>query len=890
MSCSISIWKDKILLSWDGTMPPGYGPHDHVEIQDMPKIWKHLKGHCSYNKKLKKFVLFFSKQNLVRLRSQFGSIPIVHGYGRVTELKGSCDSLMAMRDFGERVKQGEFCDINIEYKLPPLAEYQKRGTAFLYHLYKAPLFADCGCLSGDTMIKYNRAGISRTRTIRDLYKTFNGSRINQSIPTKVRSFNGERIQLHTIRRVVESGVKPVLRLTLEDGKEIKLTYDHEVLSRRGWVPSGKLCTDDFIMVDNLIRHQKKKVKKEKGKKRSDLRLAVGKYHKFARKQFSHEGKSHSYLVEKHRAIFDAHSNGLTLKEFVACTRDKNKSESLFFVDTSKYDIHHLNGDHYDNDPENLSMLTKTAHAQFHTKGYKNFCHGTPEYSKVKSIKVLGEEMTYDIVCDDPHRNFVANGIVVHNCGKTYMVLVSTEQQIKTRRLQRGKTLVCGKLATLETGWAADTKKFTDLKANVLWAPPGKKRKEKILEKLNEEADLYIINHEGVKVFMEELAAKRFEKVVVDESTILKSFTGLHSRISGGVLGKAIMAVAEHAVYRVIMSGTPAPNGPEDLWGQFHFLDPDGILLEAGFKDFRQHYMERIVFGRLKKDKDGNDIPGEPENRNTPSKWVMTKGAEKIIHSIIDPHVFRVRIRDHLKDLPPKTVVKRAIQMKPSQQKIYDDVQKELWVFLKDGKVSTENALTELIKLRQVTGGFLIADDGEPRPLDDNPKVEMMDQLLNDEIDSEHKVVIFAQYRWEIEMLQNRYKDHGVVTVYGGNTGNNNLKNLNTFMEDPKCRIIILHPRSAAHGITLTMAHYMIFYSVSYSSEENYQSVARIERASQKNPMFVYYLLAKAKKGFSIDEIIYKVLISKQRKQELLLDLKQGDIDSDILKTWKNQFG
>ena len=793
MSNSISIWKDKILLSWDGTMPPGYGPHDHVEIQDMPKIWKHLKGHCSYNKTLKKFVLFFSKQNLVRLRSQFGSIPIVSGYDRVTELKGSCDSLMAMREFGERVKQGEFCDLNIDYKLPPLAEYQKRGTAFLYHLYKAPLFADCGCLAGGSMISFKEVvprehprtgeivtsprwnGHIKELSLEDLYYRLKGGKSRNHF--YVLSFTGKLINRHRLKKVVQSGMKNVVLLMLKGGKNLTLTPDHEVMTKEGFVEAAKLKPGTSVMIFQKVNPR------------------------------------------------------------------------------------------------------------------GSYGNSRPSYDEVVSVVPLpGKVMTYDIVCEDPHRNFVANGIVVHNCGKTYMVLVSTEQQIKTGRLQRGKTLVCGKLATLETGWAADTKKFTDLKANVLWAPPGKKRKEKILEKLNEEADLYVINHEGVKVFMEELAAKKFEKVVVDESTILKSFTGLHSRISGGVLGKAIMTVAEHATYRVIMSGTPAPNGPEDLWGQFHFLDPDGILLEAGFKDFRQQYMERIVFGRLKKDKDGNDIPGEPENRNTPSKWVMTKGAEKIIHSIIDPHVFRVRIRDHLKDLPPKTVVKRAIQMKPSQQKIYDEVQKELWVFLKDGKVSTENALTELIKLRQVTGGFLIADDGEPRPLDDNPKLEMMDQLLNDEIDHKHKVVIFAQYRWEIEMLQNRYKDHGVVTVYGGNTGNNNLKNLNTFMEDPKCRIIILHPRSAAHGITLTMAHYMIFYSVSYSSEENYQSVARIERASQKNPMFVYYLLAKTKKGFSIDEIIYKVLISKQRKQELLLDLKQEDIDSDILSTWKNQFG
>ena len=600
-------------------MPPGYGPNDYVDIHDIPKLWPHLKGHCSYNKKMHKFVMFFSKQNLIRIKAQFGAIPVISGYDRIKELKEKQSFMVAMRAFGERVKKGELGDLKIDYKLPPLAPYQHIGVALLSQIPSVPLFADCGM------------------------------------------------------------------------------------------------------------------------------------------------------------------------------------------------------------------------------------------------------------------------------GKTFMVLVSTEHQIKTGQLARGKTLICGKLATLETGWAADTEKFTDLKVNVLWAPPGKTRKEKILAKLNEEADLYVINHEGVKVFMEELAAKRFEKVVIDESTILKSFTGIHSRISGGVLGKAIVTVAEHAKWRVIMSGTPAPNGPEDLWGQFHFLDPDGLLLEAGFKDFRQNYMEQIFFGRLKKDEYGNPIPGEPENPNTPSKWVISKGTEEIIHSIIDPYIYRVRIRDHLKDLPAKTVIQRQIPMTPSQQKVYDKVQKELWVFLEDKKVSTENALTELIKLRQVTGGFLIADDGEAQPLEDNPKLDMMDQLLEEEIDQTNKVVIFAQYKWEIETLESRYKKYGTVTVYGGNTGNKNLKNLKTFMEVPECRIIILHPRSAAHGITLTMAHYMIFYSISYSSEENYQSVARIERASQKNPMFVYYLLAKAKKGFSIDEIIYRVLHSKQKNQEALLDMKQGEVDTDILNSWKKQF-
>lgn len=626
MSSTISIWKDKILLNWDRQMPPGYGPDDHVEIQDMPHLWPHLKGHCTYNKKMHKFVMFFSKQNLVRLRNQFGPIPIISGFDRVTELKERLNVFEGIRNMSEAIKAGQYDDkIKIDYKMPPLANYQHQGVIYLSLLPIVPLFADCGM------------------------------------------------------------------------------------------------------------------------------------------------------------------------------------------------------------------------------------------------------------------------------GKTFMVLVSTQHQINTGVLSRGKTLICGKLATLETGWLEDAAKFTDLKVSVVWTGSSYKRREKLLAKLEEDADVYVINHEGVKVLEEELTAKRFEKVVIDESTILKSFTGLHSRISGGTIGKSIFRVSEHAKWRVVMSGTPAPNSAEDIWGQMNFLDPDGFLLEASYKDFRQKYMHKVVFGRLKKDEYGRDIPGEPENKNTPTKWVLTQGQDKVINSIIAPHIFRLRIRDHIKDLPPKTVIKRSIPMSPEQQKIYTKVQEDLWVWFQgkkdeeDKKVTTDNTLTELIKLRQVTGGFLIADDDEPVPFKSNPKLDMMDQLLDEEIDISKKVVIFAQYKWEIKTLEDRYKKYGIVTVYGGNSGNKNLENLKRFMHEPECRLIVLHPKSAAHGITLTMAHYMIFYSISYSSEEDYQAVARIERASQKNPMFVYYLLAKAKKGFSIDEIIYRVQVSKQKKQEYLLDLKQGDIDEGIVDMWKKQF-
>ena len=456
-------------------------------------------------------------------------------------------------------------------------------------------------------------------------------------------------------------------------------------------------------------------------------------------------------------------------------------------------------------------------------------------------------------------------------GKTWMVLVSTQEQFRRGIVSPGKVLICAKLATLETGWMDDCAKFTHMKAALLWTKSNYKKKEKILEILNSNADVFIINHDGLRVFEKELCAKNFEKVVVDESTILKSFKGASKRFKGGRTGQALMAISKNARWRVIMSGTPAPNGPQDLWGQMHFLDPAGVLLEKTINDFNHTFMKEVFFG-------------DPNNPNTPKTWKPGPESHKV-GEIVNPFSYRVKIRDHLHDLPSKAIIKRPAYMGGEQLRAYKKMEEELWAEIGDTSVTVDMALTKLIKLRQITGGFIINAAEEAVPVEHNPKLDALDCLLEDEIDHGQKVVIYAQYQYEIELLLNRYKDYGAVTVYGGNKSSDNLANIRSFIENKNVRLCILHPKSAAHGITFVCAHYMIFYSISYSAEDNYQCVRRIERAGQKHPMFVYYLLAEGDGNESIDEIMFDVVADKEDYQESLLNAGK-----DIFDRWRATTG
>jgi len=732
------------------------------------------------------------------------------------------------------------------------------------------LFVDCGCLAGDTLIPYNRAGCQRKRTIAELWEFQNnpvGHR-RADVDTKVRAFDGNTIKLHPIQRVVKRGIKCVFELTLEDGKHIKATPDHEFLTQDGWKELSSLTDNDRVMVDNVKRHQSKSSKNEP-KRNPDKRRAVGKYHPFARYQESHGGRSGSFLVEMHRLVYESHASDMTIDEFVEWTHTGKPRPGLVFVDTSTHCVHHINGDHYDNRPENMCLMTKEAHMAHHTLGYSNFSHGVPCYSKVVSVKRVGEEMTYDIVCHDPHRNFSANGMIVHNCGKTFMVLASTQEQFRRGIIKPGKVLICGKLATLETGWYDDCLKFTHMKPVVLWLGQVKNRREKLIELLNTPADIYIINHDGLRILEEELIKKQFDKVVIDESTILKSYITDATNAKKGKFGQSLMKVAASAKWRVIMSGTPAPNGPEDLWGQMHFIDPNGFMLEKSIHDFRALYMEVVHMG-------------DPKNPNTPKKYIPQWDASERVADIISPVVFRAKIRDHLKDLPEETFVRRMCCMGDAQQKHYLEMEEALSTEIDEEVVDVDMVLTKLGKLRQITGGFLIDHKKEEHEIEDNPKIEMLDCLLNEEIAPENKVVIYAQYQYEVELIETRYKDIGVCSVYGGNSSTTNLANIRTFIEDPTKRLIVLHPRSAGHGITLVCAHYMIFYSISHSAEENYQSIARIKRAGQKHPMFIYYLLCKE----SIDEAIYEAVVQKQQRQDKLLD--QAAASTELLTLWRER--
>jgi SNF2 family DNA or RNA helicase len=225
---------------------------------------------------------------------------------------------------------------------------------------------------------------------------------------------------------------------------------------------------------------------------------------------------------------------------------------------------------------------------------------------------------------------------------------------------------------------------------------------------------------------------------------------------------------------------------------------------------------------------------------------------------LKPFSYRVLKEDCL-DLPDKIYMKRQIKLSSEQLRLYDQMRKEALATLNGKKVTTVNALTQLMRLHQITCGHFTADDGTTQRIPNNRISELMDVL--DEI--EGKAIIWAHYQWDIkDIIKEIVKVHGpgsVVDYYGLTPQDERQGNIKKFQNPTNSvRFIVGTPQTGGYGITLTAANTVIYYSNGYDLEKRLQSEDRAHRIGQKKS--VTYVDINAEE--TVDEKIVKSLRKK----------------------------
>lgn len=383
------------------------------------------------------------------------------------------------------------------------------------------------------------------------------------------------------------------------------------------------------------------------------------------------------------------------------------------------------------------------------------------------------------------------------------------------------------------------------------------RSNNIKRKINSGGyDIDIINHEGVLAFEDDLKNRNYDYIVVDESTVLKN--------PKGKILKSLLRIGENTRYKRILSGTPSPQGPQDLWSQFLFLD-GGLTLGPDYKEFLIENFNMVDIGDRNA---GTYVGTKPVIRAHGSDGHI--GTIEAVNSALKHRVFRCRLRDCV-DLPELVERKLDVFLDDKLRKHYEKMEEELFIELKDKKVEVSIDLAKLGKLRQIASGFIMDTQSEKKDVirlsKKNPKLEVLKEWLS-EIPEDEKVVIFATYKEEIKTLLD-YFGEKAVHIYGETSAKDKLNNQKAFVNDPNVRFIICQPSSAAYGVNkLTVARYLVFYSIDYRADTVYQAIKRIERTGQERTMVILYLIARD----TIEEVIFRSVKRKEKVQQKTIDV------------------
>ena len=379
------------------------------------------------------------------------------------------------------------------------------------------------------------------------------------------------------------------------------------------------------------------------------------------------------------------------------------------------------------------------------------------------------------------------------------------------------------------------------KKMVLWQATISQKQQKELDSLfetGEDLHILIMNVEALSTQKGVDFAKKFlfshrTLMAVDESTTIKNPDAKRT--------KSICDLGLASRYNRILTGSPVTKSPLDLFKQCEFLQPELLC-------FSSYYAFRSRFAKLKTMNYGG------------KSFQLVTGYKNLdeLAEIIKPFSERILKKECL-DLPPKTYIKRTIQLSTEQQKLYTQMKRMAIAELHGKTMTTATALVQLMRLQQITCGHFKADDGSVKQIKNNRIAELLSVL--DEV--EGKAIIWCHWRHDIQnvvaAITKEYGPRSVVTYYGDTTSEQRQKAIKEIQnKNGEVRFLVGTPQTGGYGITLTEANTMIYFSNGYDLEKRTQSEARIDRIGQTRSMTYVDIIAEK----TVDEKIVKALRKK----------------------------
>jgi SNF2 family DNA or RNA helicase len=375
-------------------------------------------------------------------------------------------------------------------------------------------------------------------------------------------------------------------------------------------------------------------------------------------------------------------------------------------------------------------------------------------------------------------------------------------------------------------WPAEIKKWTDFNELSYTIVHGKDK----AYNLGLPTDIHLINPEGVAWLIKNHPTKllQYDVLVIDES---RRFGNTQTQRF-----KLLKPFIPNFKRRWILTGTPAPNGAEDLFGQVYILDL-GRALGRFITHFRRDFFYLAGFNLY--------------------DWRLKEDSWPRITERISPLVLQMSAEDYLQ-MPDLILIRKEITLPDSVRKLYDDLDREFLANWGEEELVANNKAIVGGKLRQVANGALYREDHTWVELHD-AKLDALESLLQE---IQGPALVVYEFIHDRDRILSRI---GPVPVLGGGVSRKSLEDTVELFNAGELPVLLGHPRSMGHGLNLQGAcHHIIMFGITWDLELYDQVIARVYRQGQESDhVFVYHIIAKDTK----DEEVMEILDSKDRTQQ-----------------------
>jgi len=361
----------------------------------------------------------------------------------------------------------------------------------------------------------------------------------------------------------------------------------------------------------------------------------------------------------------------------------------------------------------------------------------------------------------------------------------------------------------------------------------------------------VFNQKTKRMLGNGLTLHNFEGLVLDESHYIKSGSARRSRVAHNL--------AKTIPFKLLLSGTPVPNGAEDIFSQFQALD-NGATFGSSFFAFRNKYFVNKGWGTI------------PD-------WQIKEGSLEEIRSKMFLKADRVTKKQCL-DLPPKVYQRIDVEMTPEQRKAYYEMEEEFYteIITAGGieAIETRHLVTKIMKLSQITSGFIYKYKDKPGyenktervaiPIKHN-KLNILKELVADK----DKAVIWCLFQEDLKNVMESLAEFNPVRT----------DSWKEFQTDPDIKIMVGQVHSGGVGITLTASEYVVYYSQNYSASDRQQNEDRTHRVGTKGTVVYIDLVCPG----TVDEDILRALSKKRATAEYMT----GDITREVFEQIKLRY-